>query len=98
MSNFVARKKQNMIHYPAVLDLSAHVSSECKREDCIYNLYAISNHSGNVNGGHYTSYIKNQNGKWYHYNDTSVKEVPEQEIYSPKAYCLFYRRNPFLLV
>jgi ubiquitin C-terminal hydrolase len=57
-------------------------------------LYGVCNHSGNTLGGHYTSYVKNANGKWYHYNDTSVVEVSLLEtIISPKAYVLFYRKK-----
>ena len=45
-------------------------------------------------GGHYTAYVKNANGKWYHFNDTSVSEVGIiDSIISPKAYVLFYRRQ-----
>lgn len=39
----------------------------------IYDLYAICNHSGEANFGHYWAYCKNRNGKWYNYNDTEVK-------------------------
>ena len=31
-------------------------------------MYAISNHTGSTNGGHYFSYCKNGD-KWYEYND-----------------------------
>jgi ubiquitin carboxyl-terminal hydrolase 4/11/15 len=41
-------------------------------ESLIYDLYAISNHSGGMGGGHYTAYVKNfKNGKWYNMNDSS---------------------------
>ncbi|MEE6469526.1 hypothetical protein FKM82_008661 [Ascaphus truei] len=39
----------------------------------IYNLYAISCHSGIMGGGHYVTYAKNPNDKWYCYNDSSCK-------------------------
>uniref|UniRef100_A0A8C5RSC0 ubiquitinyl hydrolase 1 n=1 Tax=Laticauda laticaudata TaxID=8630 RepID=A0A8C5RSC0_LATLA len=39
----------------------------------IYNLYAISCHSGIMGGGHYVTYAKNPNNKWYCYNDSSCK-------------------------
>jgi len=90
--NFVARKKQNFIHYSTTLDLSKYIKGKNEGLEYKYELYGISNHSGNVNGGHYTSHIKNMNGKWYNYNDTFVKEINESEIFSPKAYCLFYRK------
>jgi ubiquitin C-terminal hydrolase len=45
-------------------------------------------------GGHYTSYVKNANNKWYHFNDTNVSEVEKIEsIISTKAYVLFYRKR-----
>ena len=36
----------------------------------VYDLYAIVNHFGNLNGGHYTAYAKNPDGNWYDYNDS----------------------------
>ena len=58
-----------------------------------YELYGICNHMGGVLGGHYTSYVKNSNNKWYHFNDQSVGEIDETEIKSEKAYCFFYRKK-----
>jgi len=58
-----------------------------------YELYGICNHMGGVLGGHYTSYVKNSNNKWYHFNDQSVDEIDESEIKSEKAYCFFYRKK-----
>ena len=74
------------------LDLSPYVIGY-KKDSYKYELYGVCNHSGGVLGGHYTSYVKNANGKWYHFNDTSVSEVGIKEsIISPKAYVLFYRK------
>jgi ubiquitin C-terminal hydrolase len=64
-----------------------------KKEDYIYELYGVCNHSGGLLGGHYTAYVKNSNAKWYHFNDTIVNEIEETQIISPKAYCLFYRKK-----
>jgi len=90
--NFIARKKQNFVSYTEFLNLSKYLVGKNNGKSYNYELYGISNHSGSVNGGHYTSYIKNVNNKWYSYNDTIVKEIPVDEIFSPKAYCLFYRK------
>jgi ubiquitin carboxyl-terminal hydrolase 8 len=88
------QKNQILITFPLdELDLSEYVIGY-KKNSFKYELYGICNHSGNVLGGHYTSYVKNSNGKWYHFNDTSVSEVGLIEsIVSPKAYCLFYRKK-----
>jgi ubiquitin carboxyl-terminal hydrolase 8 len=88
------QKNQIYVTFPIdELDLSPYVIGY-KKENYIYELYGVCNHSGGVMGGHYTSYVKNANGKWYHYNDTSVSEVGITEsIISPKAYVLFYRKK-----
>jgi ubiquitin C-terminal hydrolase len=88
------QKNQILISFPLDnLDLSKYVIGY-KKNSYIYELYGVCNHSGGVLGGHYTAYVKNANGKWYHFNDTSVSEVGlEDSIISPKAYCLFYRKK-----
>ena len=88
------QKNQILITFPLDdLDLSDYVIGYNKNT-FIYELYGICNHSGSVYGGHYTSYVKNANGKWYHFNDTSVTEISIIEsIISQKAYVLFYRKK-----
>jgi ubiquitin carboxyl-terminal hydrolase 8 len=93
---FNTRFQKNQIHitFPLDdLDLSEYVIGY-KKEIYKYELYGVCNHSGGVMGGHYTAYVKNANGKWYHFNDTSVSEVALiDSIVSPKAYVLFYRKK-----
>jgi ubiquitin carboxyl-terminal hydrolase 8 len=88
------RKNQILVDFPLEnLDLSKYVIGY-KKEQYIYDLYGICNHSGGVSGGHYTASVKNANGKWYHYNDRDVSEIKElSKLISPKAYCLFYRKK-----
>lgn len=38
-----------------------------------YNLYAIVCHAGMLGAGHYVTYVRHTNGKWYLYNDSSCK-------------------------
>ncbi|ELW61765.1 Ubiquitin carboxyl-terminal hydrolase 32 [Tupaia chinensis] len=72
-------------------------STDDQREDTrikpIYNLYAISCHSGILGGGHYVTYAKNPNCKWYCYNDSSCKELHPDEIDTDSAYILFYEQQ-----
>ena len=90
------QKNQVLITFPLDnLDLSKYVVGY-KKTSYNYELYGICNHTGGVLGGHYTSYVKNANGKWYHFNDSNVSEVGLiDSIISPKAYCLFYRKSTF---
>jgi len=88
------QKNQMLITFPFEnLDLSKYVIGY-KKNSYVYDLYGVCNHSGGALGGHYTSYVKNANDKWFHYNDTIVSEVGITEsIISTKAYCLFYRKK-----
>jgi ubiquitin C-terminal hydrolase len=88
------QKNQIYVNFPLDdLDLSPYIIGY-KKDNYKYELYGVCNHSGSTMGGHYTSYVKNANGKWYHYNDTLVSEVGVNEsIISPKAYVLFYRKK-----
>ena len=92
--NMSLNKNKIMIDFPLDnLDLSDYVIGYNK-DSYVYDLYGVSNHSGNVLGGHYTSFVKNANGKWYHYNDSSVTDVEKlQDIITPNAYCFFYRKQ-----
>ncbi|XP_063556735.1 ubiquitin carboxyl-terminal hydrolase 6-like [Gorilla gorilla gorilla] len=72
-------------------------STDDQREDThikpIYNLYAISCHSGILSGGHYVTYAKNPNCKWYCYNDSICEERHPDEIDTDSAYILFYEQQ-----
>jgi ubiquitin carboxyl-terminal hydrolase 2/21 len=96
LKRFNNRSQKNQIHitFPLDdLDLSKYVIGY-KTDDFKYELYGVCNHSGSTMGGHYTAYVKNANGKWYHFNDTSVSEIGKNDsIISPKAYVLFYRKK-----
>jgi ubiquitin C-terminal hydrolase len=87
-------KDQTLVNFPLEnLDLSKYVIGY-KKESFVYDLYGIANHYGSTAGGHYTSYVKNANNKWYHFNDTNVTEVENtSELLSTRAYCLFYRKK-----
>jgi len=92
--NYMNKKNQIMVDFPLEnLNLSKYVIGYNK-ETYIYDLYGVCNHSGSSLGGHYTSFVKNANGKWYHFNDSNVSEVAmSKQIISPKAYCFFYRKR-----
>ena len=72
------------------------------RDNNLYDLFAVVNHSGNVFGGHYTcSCIGEIAGekKWLYYDDDRVYQLQDShtfnEIVTSKAYILFYKRQRF---
>eukprot|EP01017_Pseudomicrothorax_dubius_P041898 TRINITY_DN6769_c0_g2_i1.p1 TRINITY_DN6769_c0_g2~~TRINITY_DN6769_c0_g2_i1.p1 ORF type:complete len:615 (-),score=165.93 TRINITY_DN6769_c0_g2_i1:735-2579(-) len=109
-SSYYASKSKNtvLIDFPEELDFTDFVvhgehPNDFLNEDAmkaekggriLYELYAISNHYGDMGFGHYTAYCKNSmNGKWYHFDDSSVTEVSADQIVTKAAYVLFYRRK-----
>ena len=90
--NMNMKKNQRIIHYD-IGELDFEEFSCNKEQPTKYELFGIINHSGSMQGGHYISYVKNQNDKWYVYNDTSVEEIKPEKIIGNKNYCLVYRRK-----
>ena len=87
------KKNSVYVSFPTTLDLRKYVIGYNK-DTYIYDLYAVCNHSGSLLGGHYTACVKNANGKWYHFNDTSVTPIRDvTRMQTNKAYCLFYRKK-----
>jgi ubiquitin C-terminal hydrolase len=78
------------------LDIQPFVKQDCAKTgvSSVYDLYAVTNHFGSLNGGHYTAYAKGIDSKWYDFNDSSVGESRSSRVCSPAAYLLFYRRRP----
>ncbi|KAI9205679.1 uncharacterized protein BJ171DRAFT_458324 [Polychytrium aggregatum] len=58
-----------------------------------YDLFAVSNHMGGLNGGHYTAYVKNQQKNWYLFDDSTISNSNESVVQSNAAYILFYIRQ-----
>ncbi|VDK39516.1 unnamed protein product [Taenia asiatica] len=87
-------KLTTFIDYPIEhLDLNRYASHCSPETNASYRLYAVSNHSGSVFGGHYTASCLHPNlGTWFEFNDTRVRPIRGTEAVSPEAYVLFYER------
>lgn len=86
------RKNCALVNFPVdqPLDLSEYVAGY-RSKSHKYSLFGVANHMGNVNGGHYTAFIRKA-GEWLCCNDTSVGLLDSSAVVSPDAYCLFYRK------
>ena len=60
-----------------------------------YDLVAVSNHSGSMSYGHYTTYAKNkQDQNWYSFDDRYVRKLRDpSDIITKNAYILVYIQN-----
>jgi len=76
------------------LDLSQYIINKSDSINApIYDLYAVSCHSGSCGGGHYTAYALNhETDRWYFFNDSSVRPAKQSDVISQSTYVLFYKR------
>ncbi|KAK9811723.1 hypothetical protein WJX72_008998 [[Myrmecia] bisecta] len=81
------------------LALQQFVSEEMLEAEAAkeYDLFAVSNHFGNLVGGHYTAtcLLPQPGGKqkWWTFNDDGVSKTTSQSVANSCAYMLFYCRR-----
>ena len=87
------RKIENIVDFPIEgLDLTKYLPTQ--NEKYIYDLFAVANHVGGLQGGHYYAYCKNcKDGEWYEFNDSHVSKIDKNKVCSETAYVLFYSRR-----
>lgn len=65
---------------------------------CVYRLQSVTIHYGDLQGGHYYSYVRREE-KWFKFNDAVVTPVSQQTVFDDaqgkklfyaNCYCLFY--------
>eukprot|EP01083_Nonionella_stella_P253110 871296_1 len=88
-----AQKISARVEFPLKgLDLSEYIPVK-DAVSPVYDLYAVSNHYGDMSYGHYTAFIKT-NEEWFHFDDSKIQRVKDEtDIVSNAAYILFYRRR-----
>ncbi|CAL9099304.1 unnamed protein product [Musa acuminata var. zebrina] len=94
-SRFMKNKLDTFVNFSVHnLDLSKYVTHRTSASQShAYELYAVSNHYGGLGGGHYSAYAKLiEEDSWYHFDDSHVSPVEEDEIKTSAAYVLFYRQ------
>ena len=81
-------------------DMADFVSGERLRQQnnasSIYDLFAVSNHYGNLSGGHYKALGRAEaSGQWHEFDDSRVTPISKDFIIKERsaAYILFYKRR-----
>jgi ubiquitin carboxyl-terminal hydrolase 4/11 len=92
------RKNTAAVDVPARLNIAPHCNAEglaTAHASGLYELIAVSEHSGSMGGGHYTATgCAVSDGQWYEFNDSRMRRVSCPEGPSSSAYVLFYRMVP----
>ena len=98
-----SKKYDGMIEFPDELDMSSYVLGPQKGASLKYRLYAVSEHSGGLGGGHYTARClvapqdqSEHGGHWHYFNDSMCRRCSISDAHTTQAYILFYERieNP----
>ena len=86
-------KNNTKVYFKETINLKDYIDDEiCKNYYCEYQLYAIANHKGTIDFGHYYAYIK-INGNWIEFNDNNPPNNCNYfENPSSSAYILFYTK------
>ncbi|XP_073726975.1 uncharacterized protein [Misgurnus anguillicaudatus] len=90
-------KNYSIVQIPAQLCIEEQVVKDKTGINHMYDLYAIVNHFGSLNGGHYYAHIKSfENQKWYEFNDSDVNEIKchlDKDLSSEEAYLILYKKS-----
>ena len=92
-------KNQTAVAVPQYLDVAQYIGAENSHAGhSNYSLYAVCNHVGNANSGHYYAICRRAEG-WFAFNDDEVLKVesPTSNENCPRVsrdnYILFYQRT-----
>lgn len=93
MKRFKMLRKRNrikiskLVTFPLILLLEGE-----NKQTHMYHLYAVVNHIGDIEGGHYTASCRNlkDRNEWFLFDDNKVTETEASQLDTNKAYVLFY--------
>ncbi|CAG2182500.1 unnamed protein product [Oppiella nova] len=58
-----------------------------------YCLFAVVNHSGTIETGHYTAFIRQHRDQWFKCDDHLIMRASVQEVLDSEGYLLFYHKQ-----
>lgn len=92
-ANDTASKIDTKVEAPLFLNLTKYASdygTDAIDTNKVYELFAIVNHVGLVNTGHYIALVKNSTGQWFKFDDSVISLISHEEVQATNAYLLFY--------
>jgi ubiquitin carboxyl-terminal hydrolase 8 len=94
------RKNNRHISCPMKLNMTKYVTHPASQQENgdvglqLYNLIGVIEHSGNLQGGHYTAKCKVDGGVgWKMFNDASVSTIQEKDVITTNSYVLVYKMD-----
>jgi ubiquitin carboxyl-terminal hydrolase 4/11/15 len=97
-SGYYSSKLDANVNYPDILEMQEYVTGPERNQNLQYELYAVSEHSGSLAGGHYTAHAivrepGKKTGEWCDFNDSCCHQASALDAHNARAYLLFYQRK-----
>ena len=85
--------KVKHLKFDTIIDVTNYLSFNFGKK-IRYQISGICTHLGaSNNSGHYVAFCRNKsNGKWYNFNDSSVRQCNQRDIYGGSPYLLLYEK------
>jgi ubiquitin C-terminal hydrolase len=86
----VTSKLEHLVRFPTKsLDLYRYMTESFNEVE--YELYAMVEHTGTLDSGHYTASVRNHRSmRWFEFDDTKITEIEESSLVKSSTYMLFY--------
>ena len=88
---FLSMKNNLRVSFDEIIDLKDYCDIDLYKENTKYRLCGTINHIGNINYGHYYTYIRIDD-IWYEFNDSIVKKIINMDYDNSSVCVLFYEK------
>ncbi|XP_058391205.1 ubiquitin carboxyl-terminal hydrolase 51 [Diceros bicornis minor] len=86
MTPFLASTKENRME-------EGQPPTDCAPKKNKYSLFAVINHHGTLESGHYTSFIRQQKDQWFSCDDAVITKATIEDLLYSEGYLLFYHKQ-----
>uniref|UniRef100_A0A4W5Q538 Ubiquitin carboxyl-terminal hydrolase n=1 Tax=Hucho hucho TaxID=62062 RepID=A0A4W5Q538_9TELE len=86
MTPFMASSKENRMN--GQYQQSVDVFNDNK-----YSLFAVVNHQGTLESGHYTTFIRQHMDQWFKCDDAIITKASNKDVLDSEGYLLFYHKQ-----
>ncbi|XP_059535819.1 ubiquitin carboxyl-terminal hydrolase 27 [Myotis daubentonii] len=101
------RKITTYISFPLELDMTPFMASSKEgrmngqlqlptssgNDENKYSLFAVVNHQGTLESGHYTSFIRHHKDQWFKCDDAVITKASIKDVLDSEGYLLFYHKQ-----
>ncbi|XP_058139313.2 ubiquitin carboxyl-terminal hydrolase 22 isoform X1 [Dasypus novemcinctus] len=101
------RKITTYVSFPLELDMTPFMASskesrmngqyqqpaDSLNNDNKYSLFAVVNHQGTLESGHYTSFIRQHKDQWFKCDDAIITKASIKDVLDSEGYLLFYHKQ-----